>query len=439
MSDDYLWDRSGTAELDTKQLEELLAQLAHDAALDELRLAKGRRDELLRATAQEPGVALSASGRAKGKMNIFDKRIIGAATLTVVAIGLIGVTAYKRWGDAPVPDLPDEFKLPDEFHGHGPMVPLGRSFAMTPHASPVAPTTGADLAITAGESAWIHVPIGPVDVEIQSKCNAEVEMSLMTAVRFERGARPGDPPTASAARTGGLIAGTDSPDGKASTYHLTPGLDPGDGMYEYTSRCVGQPPIRGHLVIDCVDARGPIGYVTNARVYYDALPEHGTRLLGTVLPGARVTIDAKPLAVEPDPTWDNLPIYSKFATDVRVSPDHLVAAVRVDDVKGTHFYVIHFSGLKLVESCATTMTAPKQAAGKLDALGDDVGALKALETAMTACKPDRDTLALALTYACKAGDTEAARNYWRKLPPELQGTIEPVCARSQITRDALDR
>ena len=57
---------------------------------------------------------------------------------------------------------------------------------------------------------------------------------------------------------------------------------------------------------------------------------------------------------------------------------------------------------------------------------------------MKTCKPDRETLSLALTYACKAGDAKAARTYWRKLPPELQRTLEPLCAQNGITRDQLE-
>jgi hypothetical protein len=371
----------------------------------------------------------------KGKMNIFDKRIIGAATLTAAAIGLLGVTAYKRHVDAPVPQRQVQPS------GLGPMVDIGRSFVMAPHVSPVAPTTGADLAITAGETVWIHVPFGAVDIEIQSKCNAEVELSVPTSAVWLPGAHPGDAPTLSTESNGEIIVGTDSPDGRASTYHLTPGRDPGDGLYAYTSRCVGQPPIRGTLLVDRIDVSEPIGPMTNARVYTNQLTEHAIRVFGTVLPGARVSIGAKPLALEPAvPTDGDLPIYPTFTTgDVPISLNHLVAAVRVDDAKGTHFYVIHGSPVVVVQSCAPTMTVPKQTAGKLDAQGDHPGALKALETAMAACKPDRDTLSLALSYACKAGNAEAARNYWRKLPPELQRTLEPECARNQITRDVLDK
>ena len=40
MSDDYLWDRSGSPDREVKTLEDLLAPLGHDAPLDELRLRK---------------------------------------------------------------------------------------------------------------------------------------------------------------------------------------------------------------------------------------------------------------------------------------------------------------------------------------------------------------------------------------------------------------
>src|ERR1051325_3362334 len=72
----------------------LAVSFAHDTPLDELALAKNRR--LVRATAHEPVEATPKSGRSKGKMNIFDKRIIGAATLLVAAIGLLSVSLIKR-------------------------------------------------------------------------------------------------------------------------------------------------------------------------------------------------------------------------------------------------------------------------------------------------------------------------------------------------------
>ena len=53
MSDDYLWNRSGVPDPDTKQLEELLGPLAHDAPFDEVRGSRERKRELARATAHE--------------------------------------------------------------------------------------------------------------------------------------------------------------------------------------------------------------------------------------------------------------------------------------------------------------------------------------------------------------------------------------------------
>jgi hypothetical protein len=158
-------------------------------------------------------------------------------------------------------------------------------------------------------------------------------------------------------------------------------------------------------------------------------------VVGTVLPGARVSIGTTPLVLGPgDPTGSDPPTYPTFTTDVPVSPEHLVVAVRVDDTNGTHFYVLQPSG-----ACTTTMTAPRQTAAMLDAQGFHAGALSVFETVMAACKPDHQTLSLAFEYACKAHDSEAARKYWRELPTELQHTLEPLCARNDITREALDR
>jgi hypothetical protein len=452
MSNDYLWDRSGPPDLDIRWLEELLAPLAHDAPLDELRLAKVRRSEPARATAQEPIEAPPASGRVKGKgkMNFFDKRVISAAALTAAALGLLGVTAYKRHVDSPAPPP------------WQPTVAMAPAFAMTPHAPPVVPTTGADLAITVGESARIHAPLGAVDVEIQSKCNAEVEMSVVTFTMT--GARPGDlprqlavtlrqlvgdpplwvagPPSESHALGGDpIVVGTDSADGRTHTYHLVP-LDP-LGMVQYTSQCTGRPPLHGVLEIDRDDATGPIGPITNARVFNDAnggsgLADHAIHVFGTVMPGAIVSIDGKQITLQPpNPDGHDLFIAPTFSADTPISPEHPVVALRVDDAMGTHFYVYRRS-IDFVPSCERTVTGPKQTAANLDAKGDDAAALRTLKAAITGCAPDRETLSLALEYACKAGDVDSARIFWRKLPQASQHTLEPVCAQNSIMRAQLD-
>ncbi len=110
--------------------------------------------------------------------------------------------------------------------------------------------------------------------------------------------------------------------------------------------------------------------------------------------------------------------------------------MRVDDASGTHFYVNRASQV-LVDVCRN-IEQPKALAAKLDVKGDDAGALRVLATAIATCKPDRNLLALVTAYACSAGDVEAARRYWHKLPPELQRALEAVCARHAITRDRLD-
>ena len=450
MADDYLWNRSGPPDPDTQQLEELLAPLAHDAPLDELRLAKGRRSEPVHATAQEPVEAPPPRGREKGNMNIFQKTIIGAAALTATAGGLFAVTAYKHHVDEPEP-----FEMSVAFTPENQVAAKIHALAMAPHEPPVAPIMGADVAITAGESAFIHVPFGAVDVEIQSKCDADVELSVPMGWKLLPGPNPGDPPTLVPLPAGHaegkpppeppIIAGTDRSDGRASRYHLAPYYPDQllDG-YQYRSRCAGQPLMYGMIFLDRDPADGPIGPRTNARVFLGggvslSTLARGMHVFGTVMPGARVWVGAKPVALEPvDSMDDDPPIDSRFSVDIPVSLDHLAAAVRVDDAHGTHFYVIHQPDV-YVESCATTMTAPKQAAAKLDAQGDHAAALREFKAAMAMCKPDRETLSLALEYACKAGDVEAARTYWRKVPTDLQRDLEPVCARNQILRDALDR
>jgi hypothetical protein len=397
------------------------------------RLTASRRGDLARATAQEPVAAPPASGRTKGKMNIFDKRVVGAATLIAAAAGLIGITVYKRRVDAP----------PSQPRDHGPTVDLGRSPAMTPRFSPVAPTTGADLAITVGESVWIHAPFGAVDIEIQSQCNADVVLSWASEGLWVRESERADASALSTKASEKIIAGAKSSDGRAITYHLSPGVEFHDGVFKYTSRCMGQRPLEGNIIVDRVDISGPVGgsvppqtpsWFANAEVDSVAL-EHGAHVFGTVLPGATVSIGTTSLTLGPaDPTGSDAPLNQTFSTDVPFSPEHPVVAVRVDDASGTHFYVRQPSG-----TCTTSMTGPKQTAATLDAQGFHAGASSVYETVMASCKPDRHTLSLAFEYACKAGDTEAARKYWRKLPADLQRTLEPLCARNDITREALDR
>lgn len=460
MSDDYLWNRGGTPDLDIKRLEELLEPLGCDVPLDELRLAKGRRSEPVRATAHEPIETDHVKTRAKGKMNIFDKRIVGAATLCAAGLGLLGVGAYARRVTSPGPPP-----------YRPPMIELAPSFAMAPHAPPVVATTDADLAITAGESAKIHVPFGAVDVEIQSNCNAEVEMSEVTAIGSQS-ARIGDPPPQAlsammhrltgehlpiypspASRSGALggdriIAGTTSADGRVSRYRLAPDIGP-FGMVQYTARCIGKPPTHGVLEIDREDGRRPIGPITNARVFDDAneltseeyVLAHGIHVFGSVLPGARVSIAGENLYLEPvQPSTQDDPIVGEeFRHFAKTSPDHPVVAVRVDDVHGTQFYVSHrvLAGTG-VGACTDAMTEPKKTAARLAGRGDHPGALHAIETVIAACNPDRETLSLALRYACEAGDADAARTYWRKLPGELRGMLESMCAAHSITRAQLD-
>src|SRR5262245_16360147 len=56
MSDDYLFDRSGKPDPEVERLEKLLAPLAHDAPLDELRVRRKRRPPWL-----VLGVAIAAA------------------------------------------------------------------------------------------------------------------------------------------------------------------------------------------------------------------------------------------------------------------------------------------------------------------------------------------------------------------------------------------
>jgi hypothetical protein len=463
MSDDYLWDRAGTPDLEIKWLEELLAPLAHGAPLDELRLAKGRRD-LARATAQEPVDATPTKDRTKGNMNIFDKRIVGAAAVTAAALGLVGVSVVRSHVESrdPRPFQP-------------PLIALAPSFAATPHASPAVPTSGADLVITAGESAKIHVPLGAVDVEIRSTCNAEVQMSVVTYMGPDLVvARPGDPPelaveaierrlrgepprTVPGPASGShipegdpIVAGTASRDGRTVRYRLAPGIEP-MGMVQYTARCVGQPPRHGVLEIDREDGHGPVGTITNARVFDDAnnltveelaLAQGRINVFGSVLPGATVTIDGEVMLLEPAAlgSHDDPFVTQEFRSIRNVSADHPVVVTRVDDAHGTQFYVSRrVMAPTGATACTTAMTELKQTAAALDARDDHAGALRTLETMMKACQADRDTLAVALEYACEAGNAEAARTYWRKLPPELQREVESLCAQHAITRDQLDR
>jgi hypothetical protein len=295
------------------------------------------------------------------------------------------------------------------------------------------------------------VPSGAVDVEIHSACRADVEMTISTGGGLEY-AHPGDPdspvhfvplPPAESRALGGepVVVGAQSADGRVTTYHLVPDVTD-IGVVQYTARCADGPATHGVIQLDRDDASAPIAPITNARIYPEravqrGMLSHGIHVFGTVLPGARVSIGARTIALQPaDPAAGDLPVGSTFSTDVPLTPQHVVAAVRVDDAMGTHFYVVHPT--VVIDSCVDAIDAPKKTAAKLDAQGDPAGALKTLAAAIAACTPDRKILALAFTYACKAGDAHAATKYWRKLPRELKPTLEGECGRRGISRDTLD-
>jgi hypothetical protein len=328
----------------------LAATFAHEPSLEQTRDTKPR-GEPARATAREPIVAAPKAGRRKGNMNLFDKRIVGAATLTTAALGLLVVTVYNRQGESPS-------KQRQPLLAPAPTVaPVRASPAARRLLPPVAPVTSADLAITAGESAWIHVPSGAVDIEIQSNCDADVELAVVARVLMVRGQRA-DPAALETETSEKVIAGTRSVDGHATAFHLAPGDDLRNSMYSYTSRCAGQPLSRGNIVLGRGDVTEPIALLSNARVYHNTqIVGHGVHVFGTVLPGARVSVGSDTLTLQPaDPVRGDLPIYSSFATDVSGSLEqppsrdmpHVAPAVsvRVDDTKGTHFYVVRPSGTR---------------------------------------------------------------------------------------------
>lgn len=413
MANDYLWDRSGVPEPDTKDLEDLLAPITHDAPLDELR---GRRG-IARATAHEP-----APPRKKGKMNIFDKRIIGMAAFTAAACGLLGVAMLHRSDPKPVTPAIAPVTVPE--------VHVAPTYLRTPFLAPVAPSANADLAITAGESAWVHTMTGTAVVEIQSTCDAEVVMKMASKVEDGKAQELFD--------SLGVVVGTASPDGRATRYQLGAENISG-GAFEYTSQCVNQPLVRGKLIVDKTDAREAIVPTTNARVFSDELvsfdgENEGFHVFGTVLPGARVFIGTRQLAVEPvELAEKDPPLGLGFSTDTPFPLGRMTSAVRIDDAKGTHFYVMHATTV-MTAPCARSMRVPKDTAAELDAKGDHTGAFTAIKTAMKYCQPDRSTLSLALLYACKAGDAEAAQTYMHQLPEELRSV--PDCARQGILFDA---
>lgn len=413
MANDYLWDRSGVPEPDTKDLEDLLAPITHDAPLDELR---GRRG-IARATAHEP-----APPRKKGKMNIFDKRIIGMTAFTAAACGLLGIAMLHRSDPKPPPPAIEPISEPS--------VHATPTYLNTLHLAPVAPTTNADLAITAGESVWVHTTSGVAVVEIQSRCDAEVVMKMTSKI-----------PNADAQdllESLGVLVATTSAGGRTSRFQLG-AEDLSGGAFEYTSQCVNQPLVRGRIDIDRADAREAILPTSNARVFANELysfddENEGFHVFGTVLPGAQVFIGAKQLALEPvELAEKDPPLGLGFSTDTPYSPERMTTSVRVDDAKGTHFYVVHAT-VVLTASCARSMRVPRDTAAVLDAKGDHTGAFTAIKTAMKYCQPDRSTLSLALLYACKAGDADAAQTYMHQLPEELRDV--PDCARQGILFDA---
>ena len=415
MSNDYLWNRSGIPDLDVKALEDTLAPLAHDAPLDELRTMKARKRELVRATAQEPE-------QPRGKMRIFDKYVIGGASLVVAAIALVAVFAVDRHRatSSSHDDAVAALAMPRQ---------TATMFAMTPHDGPVAPTAGADLAFTAGESARIHVPFGSVTVEIQTPCTSVV---TVWAGRELEADHPEDPFISH------LFAVSEADPGAASRTHT---FQLGAGRFEYAALCLGRPSMAGTLIVDHDDSHDPIKDNTNARVFSldGTMTAPGGRIhvFGVVMPGARVFTGATPIPLEAvDPDLEDPAIDLSFTTDIPVTRDHLVAAVRVDDARGTNFYVIHPAEL-VMYSCDAMF--PIGEAEQRDIAGDHAGALAVIQRALQRCAPSAETWSIALTYACKARDVAAARTYWHKLLAEGQTAGLPVCEQNGITRAQLSQ
>jgi hypothetical protein len=71
------------------------------------------------------------------------------------------------------------------------------------------------------------------------------------------------------------------------------------------------------------------------------------------------------------------------------------------------------------------------------ASGNNAMALVNLEAAYK-CRPEVETLKKTFAAACKAKNVSKAKQYFRKLSPALQGSMQVFCVQNGIDRPMLD-
>jgi hypothetical protein len=277
--------------------------------------------------------------------------------------------------------------------------------ALQAQEHPAAPKTHADLAIAAGESVSIHVPNGPVTVEIQARCG----MVVMNLGGEE------------------AISGEPIPDGTGTTYTFGP------GTHRYTSACPGGRTQTGTITVDGLDGHGPIDGRTNARVFSrdDSVFPMGMdsiHMFGDVRDDAVVSVGNRILPLGPPDDGSTLPT---FKVDIPWKGVPAAGVVRVSDDTGIHFYVLRprMSGCD-VPAELQEGTALESAGHYKDALGHFVIA--------QACKASEHTAELGFFTACNAGNVNASKLFWRAMAVTERTKIVEVCLRNHITLEQLN-
>ncbi len=336
--------------------------------------------------------ATGASLRVEVKMNQTDARTIGVTALTAAAVSLVTVVVYEG-----------HVKVGGSHGQPTVIVQPGSTYTVTPPTTrlvepPIvgaSPAIVADLRITAGESATIHVAAPPLSVQLDMPdgCTLFVgdTRQMNTAVTLDEGVHPYRLDCKIASQTGQSGA-------------LTVVVD------------TAQAPVAAE------NADGPV-----LRIDQIEWSDDRTFIRGQATPRASLSTSGI--------DW---PVLDGFF--VVALPPEQVASLRLEHVKrGVHYFVLRKS--QAVAAGPRTVGPPCDAAKLRDQaidrtnLGQHAAALVLYERAL-ACKPgDAGLTRLAFMSACNALDQPKANKLFQKLSVADRAKYKGICGRNQIDVD----
>jgi hypothetical protein len=368
------------------------------------------QDHLVIGAGQSASIeATGASLRVEATMNLADKRLIGMTVLTSAAIAALTATVYEGFIKAKSDDKPVVMLYPGSEVSIGSLKSLEievgnlKERIRAPKAGE--PTSHADLAIAAGESVSIHVPNGPVTVEVQARCG------MVVMYLGGSDARSGEP----------------IPDGTGTTYTFGP------GAHSYTSTCPGGRAETGTITVDTLDGHGPIDGRTNARVFSPnesvfPMGMDSLHMFGDVRNDAVVSVGNRILPLGPPDDGSTLPT---FKVDIPWKGVPEAGVVRVSDDTGIHFYVLRPRMIHCDAPTAIRDGIALEAAGKhKQAVGQFVVA--------QACEGSEHTAELGFVAACNDGNVKASKLFWRAIDAKQHDRLVQVCLRNHITAEMLN-